>query len=142
MPRKVIELLASWKGKVGSRNILEVWRMAPLSLMWCIWRMRNAKSFEDCEILAVELKFFMFNSLYACMAAYNGPHFCSFIKLLDFCSFFPYWGSLLYTSCVYEFHSFVLSNTYFPWRSIGWNEVSLRGVLCLVGNIWEDTPYK
>jgi hypothetical protein len=32
---------------MGSRNILEVWRLAPLCLMWCIWRERNAKSFKD-----------------------------------------------------------------------------------------------
>jgi hypothetical protein len=33
MPRKVIELLASCRGQVRSRNILEVWGMAPLCLM-------------------------------------------------------------------------------------------------------------
>jgi hypothetical protein len=30
MPGKVIELLASWRGEVESRNILEVWRMTHL----------------------------------------------------------------------------------------------------------------
>jgi hypothetical protein len=37
MPRKVIKLLATWRGQV-SRNILDVWRMALMCLMWCIWR--------------------------------------------------------------------------------------------------------
>jgi hypothetical protein len=36
MPRMVIELLASWRGQLGSRNILEVWRMANLCSMRCI----------------------------------------------------------------------------------------------------------
>jgi hypothetical protein len=28
---------------------MSIWRMAPLCLMWCIWREQNACSFEDCE---------------------------------------------------------------------------------------------
>jgi hypothetical protein len=35
MPRKVM-LLASWKGQIGSCNILEVWRIVLLCLMLCI----------------------------------------------------------------------------------------------------------
>ena len=38
MPRKVIEVLSGWRDQVGRRNILEVWRKAPLCLMWCIWK--------------------------------------------------------------------------------------------------------
>jgi hypothetical protein len=38
MLRKVIELMANWRGQMGSRNILKVWRIAPLCLIWCIWR--------------------------------------------------------------------------------------------------------
>jgi hypothetical protein len=61
MPRKVRELLVSWKGQVGCHNILEVWRLAPLCLMWCIWSKWNAKSFKDLATLVVELKNIMFN---------------------------------------------------------------------------------
>jgi hypothetical protein len=64
MPRRVRELLMSWRGRVGSRNILEVWRLTPLYLMWCIWRKWNARNFEDRETPAVELKNNMFKSLY------------------------------------------------------------------------------
>jgi hypothetical protein len=35
---------------------LEVWRLAPLCLMWCIWREWNARNFEDQETLVLELK--------------------------------------------------------------------------------------
>jgi hypothetical protein len=38
MPRRVIELLVSWRDQLGSCNILESWRMTPLCLRWCIWR--------------------------------------------------------------------------------------------------------
>lgn len=64
MPRRVRELLMGWKGRVGSHNILEVWRLTPLYLMWCIWRKWNARNFEDRETPAVELKNNMFKSLY------------------------------------------------------------------------------
>ncbi len=37
-----------------NRNDLEVWRLAPLHLMWCIWRERNARSFEDREIVMLD----------------------------------------------------------------------------------------
>jgi hypothetical protein len=36
MLRRVRELLLSWRGQVGSRNIFEVWSLAHLCLMWCI----------------------------------------------------------------------------------------------------------
>ena len=32
---------------MGHRDILEVWRLAPLCLMWCFWREHNAQNFED-----------------------------------------------------------------------------------------------
>ena len=34
---------------MGSCNILEVWRVAPLCLMLSIWREHNAMNFEDRE---------------------------------------------------------------------------------------------
>jgi hypothetical protein len=44
IPRKV----ASLRGHVGSRNILEVWRMTHLYLIWCLWGEQNTRSFEVC----------------------------------------------------------------------------------------------
>jgi hypothetical protein len=71
-------LLASWRGQLRSHNILEVWRMTPLCIMWCIWREQNARCFEDREISVVELKNIIFKSLYTWIAAYNSLHFSSF----------------------------------------------------------------
>jgi hypothetical protein len=53
MPRRVRKLLMSCGGQVGLRNILEVWRLAFLCLMWCIWRKMNEQNFGDREILVV-----------------------------------------------------------------------------------------
>jgi hypothetical protein len=33
MPRKVSDLLGTWKGQLGNRNALNIWRLAPLCLM-------------------------------------------------------------------------------------------------------------
>jgi hypothetical protein len=34
---------------VGRGNILEVWRLTWLCIMWCIWREQNARSLEDID---------------------------------------------------------------------------------------------
>jgi hypothetical protein len=49
MPKRVRELLMSWGCQMGSHDILKVWRLAPLCVMWCIWREHNVQSFEDRE---------------------------------------------------------------------------------------------
>jgi len=41
-----------------------IWRMAPLCLMWCIWRERNAHSFEDCETGLINLKKLVIQTLF------------------------------------------------------------------------------
>jgi hypothetical protein len=46
MPKSVKELFASWWTSGNSRSAV-VWKMVPLCLMWCIWRERNARYFED-----------------------------------------------------------------------------------------------
>jgi hypothetical protein len=55
MPEKVIDLFACWN-QVGGRDLSrDIWRMAPLCVIWCIWRERNARTFEDkeCSVVGV-----------------------------------------------------------------------------------------
>jgi hypothetical protein len=47
MPRTVLELLNSWGAVIGYGRAKEAWRLAHLCLLWCIWRERNARLFED-----------------------------------------------------------------------------------------------
>jgi hypothetical protein len=47
-------------------------------LMWCIWRERNDRSFEDSERMVVKLKAFFFNTLFQWMVAYKCFHISSF----------------------------------------------------------------
>lgn len=41
MPRRVSECLGSLRGQMGNHLALHIWRVAPLCVMWCIWRERN-----------------------------------------------------------------------------------------------------
>jgi hypothetical protein len=45
--------------------------VALLCLMWCLWRERNARSFEDIETSVVELKRIMFNTLYTWISTHH-----------------------------------------------------------------------
>jgi hypothetical protein len=36
MPRRVREMLESWRRQMGNRNALKIWRLAHLCLMWCL----------------------------------------------------------------------------------------------------------
>jgi hypothetical protein len=71
MLRKVSDLLGSWRGQLGNYNVLNIWRLAPLCLMWNLWRERNTRSFDDPENGLLELKKMMLHTLYIygeCMA--------------------------------------------------------------------------
>jgi hypothetical protein len=52
---RVLDLMACWKGQRGNKIVMEVWNMAPLCLMWTIWKERNACCYEDTELTMVEL---------------------------------------------------------------------------------------
>ena len=46
LPRSVAEMLFSWWNWFGKHSS-SIWNLAPLCLMWCIWRERNWRTFED-----------------------------------------------------------------------------------------------
>ena len=58
MPHKVIELFESWQDMFGRHRNIELWRIVLHCLLWCIWRERNARSFEGCERSMLEIKSF------------------------------------------------------------------------------------
>ena len=57
---KVVDLLACWQGRVGRHWNGVIWMVAPHCLMWCLWRERNDRSFEDFERTLLDLKLFFF----------------------------------------------------------------------------------
>jgi hypothetical protein len=59
-----VELLASWRCQYDSPHMLEARRMAPLCVMWCIWRERNSQYIEEYVRTVIELKECIFKTLY------------------------------------------------------------------------------
>jgi hypothetical protein len=103
MPRRVRDFLVSWGGWVRRGNILVVWRLAPLYLMWCLWREQYAWSFEDIETSVIELKMIMFNTSYI-YTRISTQHRNFFSSLS------PDSRVLLFTSCVLGLRIFALFN--------------------------------
>jgi adenylate cyclase len=90
MPRMVLELLTSWGASCGYGPAKEVWRLVPLCLMWCIWRERNARHFEDVETSMVELRKSVLNKLYIWIASHHSLNvftYAEFLSLFSVCSF-------------------------------------------------------
>jgi len=55
-------LVISWELKMELYYCIVY--MAPLCLMWCLWRERNARSFDDCENDLLNLKKLVLQTLY------------------------------------------------------------------------------
>ena len=60
MPQRVADLLDFWSCNFKQHRNIVIWRIVPRCLMWCIWRERNSRSFEDCERSILEFKSFFF----------------------------------------------------------------------------------
>ena len=64
MPHAVLELFEAWQGKFARHRHIHVWRLVPHCLIWCIWRERNARSFEGCERSLLESKSLFLHTLW------------------------------------------------------------------------------
>jgi hypothetical protein len=73
---------------MGTRSVLAVWRIAPLCLMWTIWRERNARCFEDREKSKDEIKNCLVKSLFNWTWAFNISSISNFSLFVEFCSSF------------------------------------------------------
>jgi len=90
MPRLVLELLNSWGSAIRCACAKEAWRLAPLCLLWCIWRERNARLFKDVETSMVELRKRLLNTLYIWIASHHSLNvftYVDFLKLFYVCPF-------------------------------------------------------
>jgi hypothetical protein len=50
---------------------MDVWRIAPLCLMWTVWREQNARCFEDHEKTHDKLKNMLVKTLLNWLGAFN-----------------------------------------------------------------------
>jgi hypothetical protein len=80
----LVDLFTCWRGLFGSPQSVVVWKMVPSCLLCCLWKERNDRSFEDRERIVVELKFFLFNTLYLWIAAFVYPNLFSFHDFIVF----------------------------------------------------------
>jgi hypothetical protein len=97
MPKRVLDLLAGWKGGFGKHRNADLWGSGkhrnadlwanPLCIMWTIWREHNQHSFEGTERSPLELKLFLFCAMYDWMAALSGHFFSNLKEFLDLCNF-------------------------------------------------------
>jgi hypothetical protein len=82
----ISHLFASW-WTGGCSQSPRVWKMVPLCLLWCLWRLRNARCFEGFEWSLEELKLFFFFFLFTWTAAYLVPLVINFPEFLVLFSF-------------------------------------------------------
>jgi hypothetical protein len=65
------------------------WRLAPLCLLWCIWRERNARLFENIETSMVELRKRLLNMLYFWIVSHNCLNNFTYVDFLNLFSSRP-----------------------------------------------------
>jgi hypothetical protein len=87
MPCHVLHLWAGWQVSFGDTRNMVVWRMVPHCVMWCLWRERNARHFEDCERSIVDLKMLFFQTLYEWVFSLGLFSINSIMDLIDHCCF-------------------------------------------------------
>ena len=61
--------------------------VVPHCLMWCIWKGRNSRCFEDNERSMLALKLLFFRTLLDWFSVWRNQHFSSILDLLDLCNF-------------------------------------------------------
>ena len=55
-------------------------------LMWCIWKERNSKCFDDSECFMPDLKLLFFKTLLDWFLVWRNQPFSSILDLLDLCN--------------------------------------------------------
>ena len=76
-----------WQGSFGRHQNGYIWSIIPHCLMWCLWRERNCRCFEDYESSIPDLKLLFFRTLMDWLFALQSQSFPSFIDFLDSCNF-------------------------------------------------------
>ena len=86
MPMSVVGLFACWQGRFGRHRNGDIWKVVPLCLMWCIWKERNGRCFEDIERSMPNLKLLFFRTLFDWFSVWRNQPFSTILDVLDFCN--------------------------------------------------------
>ena len=87
MTRSAVELLACWQGRFGHHGKGDIWMVVPYCLMWCLWRERNNRSFEDTERTIPDLKLFFLRTLLDWLSARQSRTLFFVVNLIDLCKY-------------------------------------------------------
>ena len=87
MPQTVLDLFCSWLGNKGRHNSILIWKIIPHCLIWCLWRERNSRHFEDSARTTPELKLFFFHALLYWVVGLGVFSIHSILELIDQCTF-------------------------------------------------------
>jgi hypothetical protein len=87
MPRSVLDLFHCWLGQLGRHDYALVWKMIPHCVIWCLWRERNARLFDDLERHLPKLKLFFFHTLLDWVVGSGVVSIHSILELIDLCKF-------------------------------------------------------
>ena len=80
MPHNVLELFEAWQGKFAWHRHIDVWKLVPHCLIWCIWCERNARSFEGYERSLLEIECGLFSFFLFFLSYFSWPlYFCFLI---------------------------------------------------------------
>ena len=88
IPKSVVGLLACWQGRFGCHWNDHIWIIVPHCLVWCLWREKSSRCFEDNERSISDLKLFFFRTLVDWLSALQNQSYSSFLDFLDFCNFY------------------------------------------------------
>ena len=87
MPQSVMGLLACWQGRFDRYRNGYIWLIVLHCLLWCLWRDRNSRCFENKERSISDLNLFFFRTLMDWLAALRNQSFLSSLDFLDSCNF-------------------------------------------------------
>ena len=82
----VLGLLWCWQGSFRRHCNGCIWSIIPHCLLWCLWRERNSRRFEDTERSIPNLKLLFFRTLRDWLFALQNKSFPSFIDFLESCN--------------------------------------------------------
>jgi hypothetical protein len=69
MPKRVFDLFACWWTS-GRPRSAAIWKMVPTWLLWCVWKERNNRYFEDLERSLNDILASFFHTLYLWIVAF------------------------------------------------------------------------
>ena len=112
MPQSIMELLAYWQDKLGRHQNGHIWLIFPHCLMWCLWRERNSRCFENNERYIPDLKLFFFRISLNWLVALQNQSFTYFLDFLDSCNFYTWLLTHIHSLCT-RVSLFYINKTYY-----------------------------